>query len=70
MVRSEALTDGLCPHGAIVGQQVDRERCHQCTGKECLNVNRNQAIRFSAQVCEVDALIDEAKRSLPGVSLR
>ena len=65
MVRSEALTEGLCPHGAIVGQQVDRERCRECTGKECLTVNRNQAIQFSAQTYDVDALIDEARRSRP-----
>jgi glycyl-radical enzyme activating protein len=63
LVNSAQLLDGVCPHGAIVRRQIDRARCADCAGHECLTRNRNQAMRFSAQSCDLDALVDEAKRS-------
>ena len=63
LVDARNLLDSVCPHGAIVDQQVDRGRCARCASRECVGVNRNQAIRFSAQACALESLVDEAKRS-------
>ncbi len=59
------LTDSVCPHGAIVQKEVDRERCASCVGQECVGKNRNQGISFSAQVYTVESLVAEARQSIP-----
>jgi len=65
MVKHEALIDGVCPHGAIADKRLDREICLRCVALECTTLNRNQGIQFSAQACDVEAIVDEAKRSIP-----
>ena len=65
MVKNEDLIDGVCPHGAITGKTLDREICLRCAARECVTLNRNQGIQFSAQVWDVEAIVNEAKRSIP-----
>lgn len=65
LVDQRLLVDDVCPHGAIVDRELDRERCARCRGRECLDINRNQGIRLSAQACELSAMVDEARRSVP-----
>lgn len=65
LVDEDGLRDSVCPHGAIAGKAIDRDRCHSCSTRECLSVNRNQSIRWSSASCDVETVIDEAKRSAP-----
>lgn len=65
MVKRELLVDTLCPHGAIRGGQLDRDRCAACATRECLQAQRNQAIRLSCGEYQVEALVEEAQRSSP-----
>ena len=65
MVNREFLVDTLCPHGAIRGGQLDRGRCDACATRECLQAQRNQAIRLSCGEHQVEALVEEAQRSSP-----
>lgn len=65
LVDAEGLRESVCPHGAIVGKVLDRERCGSCATRECLTVNRNQSLRWSATPFDVEALVGEAKRSVP-----
>ncbi len=64
MVNPEHLIESVCPHGAIVHKDIDRERCVRCTTMECINQNRNQSIRFSSLACDVETIVSEAKRSV------
>ena len=57
------LLDSVCPHGAVAGKTLDRQRCARCATRECVSTHRNQAIRFSAQACALEAIVDEARRS-------
>ena len=63
MVASEHLLDSVCPHGAIAAKAVDRDRCAACATRECINVNRNQSIRWSSAAFDLEAIVSEAKRS-------
>ena len=63
MVAGEHLLDSVCPHGAIATKALDRERCAACATRECINVNRNQSIRWSSAAFDVEAIVSEAKRS-------
>lgn len=65
LVDADGLRESACPHGAIAGKVIDRERCASCTTRECLTINRNQSIRWSSSPCDVEALVSEAKRSAP-----
>ncbi len=65
LVDADGLRESTCPHGAITGNVIDRERCASCLTRECLTVNRNQSIRWSATPCDVETLVAEAKRSMP-----
>lgn len=65
LVDADGLRKSACPHGAIAGKVIDRERCALCTTRECLTINRNQSIRWSSSPCDVEALVAEAKRSVP-----
>ena len=65
LVDADGLRESTCPHGAITGNVIDRERCASCLTRECLTVNRNQSIRWSATPCDVETLVAEAKRSVP-----
>ena len=65
LVDADGLRKSACPHGAIAGKVIDRERCASCTTHECLTINRNQSIRWSSSPCDVEALVAEAKRSVP-----
>ncbi|MFT3847687.1 MAG: glycyl-radical enzyme activating protein [Propionivibrio sp.] len=65
LVEADGLRESVCPHGAIVGKAIDRERCASCATRECLTVNRNQHVRWSSAPCDVEALVAEAKRSVP-----
>ena len=65
LVDADGLRKSACPHGAIAGKVIDRERCALCTTRECLTINRNQSIRWSSSPCDVEALVSEAKRSVP-----
>ena len=65
LVDADGLRESACPHGAIAGKVIDRERCASCTTHECLTINRNQSIRWSSSPCDVEALVSEAKRSVP-----
>ena len=65
MLNRDILIDKVCPHGAIVCKEIYRERCAKCVARECINLNRNQGIRFSSEACDVDAIVREAKRSIP-----
>lgn len=63
MAKREQLDDSLCPHGAIVDRQFERERCVDCATRDCLHAHRNQALRWSCSEVEVEDLVAEAKRS-------
>lgn len=65
LVDADGLRASACPHGAIAGQTLDRARCETCATRECLTVNRNQSLRWSSIPCDVEALVDEARRSTP-----
>jgi pyruvate formate lyase activating enzyme len=65
LVDAAPLLDSFCPHGAISAQRLDRERCAGCRSRECVGQNRNQRMRWSAQSYELEAIVDEAKRSVP-----
>ena len=65
MVDAALLVDSVCPYGAIAERTIDRERCAQCSTRECLKENRNQGIRLSSQACDVAELVAEARRSVP-----
>lgn len=63
MVMPEHFLDNVCPHGAIAAKALDRDRCAICATRECINVHRNQSIRWSSVSCDVEAIVNEAKRS-------
>lgn len=63
LVNPELLIDSLCPHGAIAHRQIDRNRCAACSSRSCLHEKQNLAIRLSSQDDDVEALVDEARRS-------
>ena len=63
MLTREHLLDSVCPHGAIAGKALDRDRCAACATRECVNVNRNQSIRWSSAACDIEAIVGEARRS-------
>ena len=65
LVDAEGLRESACPHGAIIGKTIDRTRCASCETRECLTINRNQSIRWSSTPCDVEALVVEARRSVP-----
>ena len=65
LVDADGLRESACPHEAIAGQTLDRERCTSCTTHECLSVNRSQHIRWSSTPRDLEALVDEARRSKP-----
>lgn len=65
LVDAEGLRESACPHGAIIGKTIDRTRCASCETRECLTINRNQSLRWSATPCDVEALVVEARRSVP-----
>jgi len=63
LVVADALPERICPHGAITGNALDRERCKTCTTRECVTVNRNQSLCWSSASFDVEAIVSEAKRS-------
>lgn len=65
LVRPELLLESVCPHGAIAHREIDRERCARCTTRECLKQNRNQGIRLSSTAYDLEAIVSEAKLSVP-----
>lgn len=62
-VQKEYLIPEVCPHGAVTSSGLNREICRNCEEKECLSINRNQGIRFTAQSFEVDELVHMAEES-------
>ena len=64
-VRPEFLTPGICPRGAVSGAGLKRNVCKTCAGRECLDKNRNQGIRFTAQTHNIDELVKQALESVP-----
>ena len=42
----KTLPDGICPHGAIINNTLDRTVCASCTGRECVSINRNTAVEL------------------------
>lgn len=63
MVTPGHLLESVCPNGAINGRQLDRNRCAVCATRACINVNRNQSMRWSSASCDVEAIVSEAKHS-------
>jgi pyruvate formate lyase activating enzyme len=65
MVRQEKLTPGVCPHGAIRGQALDRSFCRDCRTRECITLHPNEGIRLSCSDYTIAALMDEVRASKP-----
>ena len=63
MVVQEHLIESVCPHGAIAGNTIDRERCASCVTRECISQYQNQGIRLSSSLCDIESIVSEAKRS-------
>lgn len=59
------LVDSVCPYGAIRNKQIDRDKCAECSSKECISVNKNLGIRFSCEEYDIDSVIDEAMQCSP-----
>lgn len=63
MVNHDLLFDSVCPYGAIRQKQIERNMCTKCKSRECINKNRNLGIRLSCEEYDIDAVVDEVKRS-------
>jgi len=61
--RPELLTPEICPRGAVSDSGLDRESCASCRKKDCLTVNRNQGLRFTAREYRVEELVQTALES-------
>ncbi len=49
-----------CPHSAVTeGGVLDRQKCSNCTGRECVNVWHDPAFEISGRDISVDALVEE-----------
>ncbi len=62
-VSNEFLIDSICPYGAIDSKQINRLLCDACNTRECITRHRTRGIRLSYQEYEIDAIIEEVKRS-------
>lgn len=65
LVDREWLWDGVCPHGAVKKQRVDREKCRQCPDMACIYQHRCKGIRLSHGEYTTEELLDEILRSRP-----
>ena len=64
-LRPELLSPDVCPHGMISNGILMREFCKNCSGKECISVNRNHGISFTAKEYSVEELVKKAVDSSP-----
>ena len=61
----KTLPDGICPHGAIINNTLDRTVCASCTGRECVSINRNTALVCRCETYSVEQVTALCLQSRP-----
>lgn len=59
-----------CPAGAVSGNQINRKVCHQCSGKECVNLWRDRAFTWCGEDIDINRLLEmvRERQSMFGTS--
>jgi len=63
LVHQTNLTDDVCPQGRIIEGKLDRTDCTDCSGRECVDSQKNAGLSFSCTTVDVKDLIAEAQES-------
>ena len=65
MVERKWLGAEVCPHGAIAGQNIDRQKCGSCKERACIVNHRSKGIALSYEQYDTSFILEEIKSCLP-----